>query len=555
MKVLQYKVLALLFLSAAALGSTPDWSENAKLVPGTHRENIYSLSKAEFEQTVRNGLGHIHQWPVTVSGLYIPYEPLNYFLESDQKNPLQKLVFKITKKATPFKSMDSLYDWLGLNPFNEGVSRLPTPYTEDTPMGASVLETQWGKALTFSCATCHTNQLFGKTVIGLTNKRVRANAFFHMAKKGLPLVSKNMFAAATSANSKEVELFQRSKRSLKRVGAKEPQVLGLDTSLAQVGISLSYRNKDDYATPSKFYETFPRDNALRRHVADSKPAVWWSLKYKTRWLSDGSIVSGNPIFTNFLWNEIGRGTDLHELETWLKNNQKTVKELTAAVFASKPPQWLDFFPPESIDLTSAKRGQVVFNNTCMRCHGRYDKGWEQANHGEQSLRESIKTVKVYYHPQTKVVDVGTDPGRYQGMKYFAKELNELAISKWMQTTVEPQQGYVPPPLEGIWARYPYFHNNSVPNLCALMTPPKKRPKVFYQGPANDITTEYDWDCLGYPVGKNIPASWKKESDAKFDVRRKGLSNRGHYSMFLNKDGSEKLSELDKRDLIEFLKTL
>ena len=50
-----------------------------------------------------------------------------------------------------------------------------------------------------------------------------------------------------------------------------------------------------------------------------------------RWLLDGSVVSGNPVYTNLIWNEIGRGTDLKELEAWLDKNQKTVDEITAAV--------------------------------------------------------------------------------------------------------------------------------------------------------------------------------------------------------------------------------
>ena len=126
-----------------------------------------------------------------------------------------------------------------------------------------------------------------------------------------------------------------------------------------------------------------------------------------------------------------------------------------------------------------------------------------------------------YHESTQVKDVGTDPGRFEGMKYFADDLNRLAISKWMKTKVVPQEGYVPNPLVGIWARYPYLHNNSIPNLCDLMTPPEKRTKVFYQGPSANAATDFDSDCLGYPVGDKIPKPWKT-AERKFDVTREGL---------------------------------
>ena len=89
----------------------------------------------------------------------------------------------------PFQTMEELYKWLGLNPFNDenatGIYQIPYPEgtKPDYYMGASIIDTARGKAITFSCATCHSQSLFGKTVMGLTNKRPRANRFFTLAKK------------------------------------------------------------------------------------------------------------------------------------------------------------------------------------------------------------------------------------------------------------------------------------------------------------------------------------------------------------------------------------
>lgn len=69
----------------------------------------------------------------------------------------------------------------------------------------------------------------------------------------------------------------------------------------------------------------PRETPLDHFIADSKPAVWWNVKYKTRWLSDGSVMSGNPILTNFLWNELGRGVDLVELANWVRKNPEIIE--------------------------------------------------------------------------------------------------------------------------------------------------------------------------------------------------------------------------------------
>ena len=141
------------------------------------------------------------------------------------------------------------------------------------------------------------------------------------------------------------------------------------------------------------------------------------------------------------------------------------------------------------------------------------------------------------------------------MKYFADELNNLAISKWMKTKVEPQVGYVPPPLVGIWARYPYFHNNSIPTLCDVLSTEKNRPKKFVLGPAENKETDFDQECVGYPVANKIPKAWLKDDEAVFDTTKPGLRNIGHTKMLWNENGTEKFSVSDKKDLVSFLKTL
>lgn len=555
------KTLSLLtLLFSSSLFAAPDWTRDASLPESGHRKNIYNVNESELPKLRDQGYLHAFKYPVTVTGLYIPYRPLDNFMRANERNPLRRFLIDLVGERIPFSNVQEMYDWLGLNPFPkedaQGIFKLPYPNGRrpNYPMGASFIETKQGLALTFSCAACHTMDFFGKSIMGLTNKRPHANEMFRLAQKYVPKVPTSVFLLGTGASFDEAAMFKRTKKNLGAVGAVAPQTLGLDTSLAQVALSLARRNEDDYATKNRDLEKHPRYNELSEFVADSKPAVWWNVKYKTRWLSDGSIVSGNPIFTNFLWNEIGRGTDLHELETWMKDNQPIIKELTAAVFATEAPTWGDVFPLGRIDLDAAKRGEQVFTQTCKECHGEYVKNWSLPEASERDKAWQIKTAEVRYHDQTPVKHVGTDLQRAQGMRHFADDLNKLAISKMMKTVVEPQDGYVPPPLVGIFMRYPYFHNNAIPNLCALFTPPKERPKTFYQGPAKNMETDFDFDCVGYPVGNAIPEHFK-EDDAFVDTTKPGQTNTGHYKMWLNEDGSEKFTKSDKRDLIEFLKTL
>lgn len=556
--------LAIIFtlLPFSLLWANPQWDRGTKIPEGTHRENIFDLSEEEFKRQQQAGFIHALRYPVEVSGLFIPYEPLKNFLGADESNPLRKFIADISRRRVGFGNLQEMYDWIGLNPFNDesatGIYQIPYPDGKrpDYPMGASLVQTKHGLGLSFSCATCHSANLFGTTVMGLTNKRVRANEFFHTAKKYVPLIPSRLFQTATGADEQERQMFRRTKYNLGAVGVKSPEALGLDTSLGQVALSLARRLDDEFATKSPLRQRFPRYNPLAGdHIADSKPMVWWNLKYKNRWLADGSIVSGNPILTNFLWNEIGRGTDLEELEDWMERNESTIKELTVAAFSTKPPPYTDFFGVQAINLEKAKRGQKHFQESCQKCHGDYQKAWDSEDAWLLPADELVKTTKLVYHEETPVKNVGTDPGRYEGTKHFASRLNELRISKWMKTVVEPQEGYVPPPLDGIWSRYPYFHNNSIPNLCALLTPPAQRPKTFWQGPAVDKERDFDQDCVGYPVGEAVPSEWKEEKDAFYDTRRVGMSNQGHYKMLLHQDGSEKYDAQQKSELIEFLKTL
>jgi mono/diheme cytochrome c family protein len=539
----------------------PDWSENYSLPSGETRANIYDVSALKLEQLKNNGYTHAMNYPVSVTGLLVPYRALLNFLEADTKNPLKKFLLAISANYAGFKTEKELYEWLGLNKYNgpeaTGIYKMPRPVNQPTSMyaGAGVMRNSHGEGLTFSCFACHSANLFGTTVMGLTNKRPHSNKFFHMARQVVPKIPGTLFKLSTNATSGEMKMFARTKGNLVSVDGVIPQVLGLDTSLPHVALSLARRNNDEYASKNSTLERFPRDNELNTFIADSKPMPWWNLKYKTRWLSDGSIVAGNPILTNFLWNEIGRGTDLVELEQWMKDNSKTIQEITTAAFATEAPRYTDFFPVSSINIESAKRGEKLFNRACLKCHGEYQKAWSNGNASELSELDLLATSKVIYHEKTPVKDVDTDPQRYQAMKFFADELNNLAVSKWMKTTVEPQVGYVPPPLVGVWSRYPYFHNNSIPSLCAVLSLEKNRPKTFVLGGAVNKELDFDQECNGYPVGNKIPKEWIKDTEATIDTSRPGLRNVGHTQMLVDDKGREKFSLLDKKDIIMFLKTL
>jgi hypothetical protein len=169
------------------------------------------------------------------------------------------------------------------------------------------------------------------------------------------------------------------------------------------------------------------------------------------------------------------------------------------------------------------------------------------------LADQLKTLQVNYRKKTPVIKIGTDPQRANGMSSL-EQLNGLMISKRNQAVVQSQKGYVPPPLVGIWARWPYFHNNSVPDLCSVLTAGPRRPVTYYSGEANSPITDFDSDCNGYPLGAKTPPSWKTKKHL-YDTRRVGLGNFGHDEGIVSKDGVDIFSAKEKRDLIQFMQTL
>jgi len=102
-------------------------------------------------------------------------------------------------------------------------------------------------------------------------------------------------------------------------------------------------------------------------------------------------------------------------------------------------------------------------------------------------------------------------------------------------------------LNGIWATAPYLHNGSVPNLWSLLLPAEERPTEFCVG-----NREFD------PVNVGFNTEGCDKTDPKdkrrFTVEPLGNHNTGH-EYGTGKDGKDKLTEQERWDLIEYIKTL
>ena len=224
---------------------------------------------------------------------------------------------------------------------------------------------------------------------------------------------------------------------------------------------------------------------------------------------DGNTKS--PIARNLLAS-LGLGAPMHG-----KHGDLTfadVKRQTDLSEKIAPPKY-----PYQIDNEAANRGSRLFAENCNSCHG-----------GPESDKRLFA-----------VADVGTDPNRANmftqrladGFNKFLAELESEGYQSPKEYGVRSTGKYWAATLSGVWARSPYLHNGSVRTMHELLTSPAKRAKTFHRG-----SRVFDEKEMGYT----------DEGAYILDTASSGNSNSGH-------DYGTKLSEDEKRDLIEYLKTL
>ena len=139
-----------------------------------------------------------------------------------------------------------------------------------------------------------------------------------------------------------------------------------------------------------------------------------------------------------------------------------------------------------------------------------------------------------------------------GKSFFDNEIKPSVKSGNYKpdTTATPYQSllsYKARSLNGIWATAPFLHNGAVPNLGSLLLPAEERPSVFCVG-----SREFDPVNVGFTTegcDKTNPADKRR-----FIVEPLGNHNTGH-EFGTGKDNKDKLTEQERWDLIEYIKTL
>ncbi|HWB27321.1 MAG TPA: hypothetical protein VG738_17725 [Chitinophagaceae bacterium] len=357
-----------------------------------------------------------------------------------------------------------------------------------------------------NCLQCHAQVFDGKLIIGLGNSMadfsmsMQTNSGYLKAVTGvMKLFSPMQYLAAEPAI-----------RSLKTVGPYlQTEVRGVNPADRLAAVLAAHRNPESLEWSDSATLNIPSE------VIPTDVPAWWMLKKK------------NAMF----YNGFGRG----DFATFLMlSNLLTVKDTTEAkevsshfgdVFAYiksiKPPKY-----PYPVNSQLAATGKEIFIVTCARCHGDYG---SESSYPNLLIPESIvQTDSMLYK------------SNYQNPQ-FVNWFNKSWYAKGKHAArLESYDGYIAPPLDGIWVTAPYLHNGSVPTLEALLNS-KLRP-VYWQRDFKH--PEYDYDNIGWKYEEKQSAGNKKV----YNTTLPGYGNYGHTF-------GDALSDDARKALIEYLKTL
>jgi mono/diheme cytochrome c family protein len=344
-----------------------------------------------------------------------------------------------------------------------------------------------------NCLACHGGKVAGQAIAGLPN---------------------SLYALQTLTE----EVFETKVRLQKTPARMElgSMVMPLGgsngtTNAVMFGVALmAHRDADLNVHPE-----YPRPRMVHH---DHDAPAWWNVRKKTHLYADGFAANDHRALMQFLLIPQNGPEKFREWED-------DYRDILAWIETLRPPAY-----PWDIDRSLADQGQQVFRRSCAECHGTYG--------ADESYPNRIVPIDVVRTDRVRLDALSVQ----QRAGYEASWFGEYG----QKPAIHDPGGYVAPPLDGIWASAPYFHNGSVPTLWHVLHP-DERPALW-------LRTEdgYDRDRVGLEITtfEHFPrdATTAKERRRYFDARKPGKSAAGHRF-------PDALTEDEKRAVLEYLKTL
>lgn len=354
-----------------------------------------------------------------------------------------------------------------------------------------------------TCLKCHAQMFDGKLCVGLGNTSLDfTNTHLNTSYLGiLKTVAPRQYKAG--------EAFYTSMQAVMTYLQTETRGVNIADGLA--AMLIAHRDKNTLAWSDEPVLTAPA------HIVPTDVPAWWLLRKKHAMFYTGF---GRGDFTKFLMLSniltVKDSSEAREVDSHFN-------DVLAYICSLRPPKY-----PHEINNSLAAEGKEIFINNCSRCHGTYGDNWQYPN---LLIPEHI---------------IQTDSALFKGNQQDSTYRQWFNTSWFVQGSnpahLVESNGYVAPPLDGVWITAPYFHNGSVPTLEAVLDS-KARPRYWLR---NFAAPKYDYENVGwqYTTLDTLPQNNKWV----YNTTLTGYGNYGHYF-------GDRLSNEERKAVIEYLKTL
>ncbi len=365
-------------------------------------------------------------------------------------------------------------------------------------------------------------------------------------------------------------------------------------------------------------------------IGNIKSPPWWNLAYRPQKFHGAIFPTDASRIDLAAYYDLAKGLSGREEEVleWIDAHAQPFQ------------MWAESLPtppyPLPINRELAEAGAILFhakdlwaanldnpvarpdagNGSCASCHGVYSPRFA---HDERYLETpELMGIAAYAQPLSII---GTDPKYAEGFQSARQADGSLSDATAGQSlaycgvgvAMESRQEdplMLAPPLWGVWASAPYFHNASVPNVWGVLDPNNERPALWRRvsrparpdqegrvvmGFDTDLHRAYDQQLLGWKYDaldcgeggttvqldcdpdnpgqqstiqrflsvfyEEIGLTWNAPRPEQITMTREDVENRKVYNTGLYSQGNQGhaftsvLTDAERRALIEYLKTL
>ena len=366
------------------------------------------------------------------------------------------------------------------------------------------------KVVAPNCLQCHAGKINGNYIIGLGNNDYD---FTINRESQIPMLN---LAITTiyGEGSEEWQAYDQFRKAITAIGPKTVTVTrGSNPADKITQVLAAYRDPN-----SLEWLNSPNINVTGEVIPTDVPA-WWLVKKKNAIFYNGM---GRKNFLRYMMGSslltVPGKVKMEEIDTHMK-------DILAYLYSIEPPKY-----PFDINSSLASAGETIFNNKCSSCHGTY--GVNESYPNLLFPLELINTDSAMANFYTSDETFSNYFLNWFGSGWFSSGSNALEIV--------PEKGYIAPPLDGIWATAPYFHNGSVPTLEDVLNS-SSRPVYWSR---TFTSTDYNQQKVGW----NYTVEYAKLNKNTYDTTLFAHGNGGHAF-------GDSLSAEDRKALLEYLKTL